>query len=165
MAQRQRRVRGAQRGRALLGETGGLQALGVAVVVAEDEWSLAGGSRGTSTIRRRPRQASRWPTIAEADDGVAGADALAPSCEQVPVHLLNAAERAVPDEQDRAVGQVQVGPDSGPRRRRRDDRDRRSPHRAGQLRFSAGDDAGLGRVIEQEVGFPGVAECLGVRWV
>ena len=46
MAQRQRRVRGAQRGRALLGETGGLQALGVAVVVAEDEWSLAGAVAG-----------------------------------------------------------------------------------------------------------------------
>ncbi len=77
-----------------------------------------------------PRMSSRWPgavayvddqapmapsvrvaDITQADDGVAGADALAPSRQQVPVHLLDAPERAAPDEQDRAVGQVQVGPD------------------------------------------------------
>ena len=53
----------------------------------------------------------RVADITQADDGVAGADALAPSRQQVPVHLLDAPERAAPDEQDRAVGQVQVGPD------------------------------------------------------
>ena len=77
-----------------------------------------------------PRMSSRWPgavayvddqaliapsvrvaDITQADDGVAGADALAPSRQQVPVHLLDAPERAASDEQDRAVGQVQVGPD------------------------------------------------------
>ena len=82
--------------------------------------------------------------VTQADDGVAGADALAPSRHQVPVHLLDAPEQAVPDEQDRAVGQVQVGPDPGPLGRSLDDRDRRSLHRSGQLPRCVGNQ-GLAR--------------------
>ena len=164
MAQRQWRVRGAQRGHVLLGETGVVQALGVAVVVAEDEQPLAGAVTyvdGQAPITPGVRVAD----VAQADDGVAGADALAPSRQQVPVHLLDAPERAVPDEQDRAVGQVQVGPDPGALGRCLDDRDRRSLHRSGQLRLGAGAGAGAGRgrVLQHEVGFPEVAEGLGVQ--
>ena len=103
----------------------------------------------------------RVADVTQADDGVAGADALAPSRQQVPVHLLDAPERAVPDEQDRAVGQVQVEPDPGPLGRRLDDRDCRSLHRSGQLRLGAG--AGTGGGVEIEVGFPEVPEGLGVQ--
>ena len=65
----------------------------------------------------------RMGDVAEADDGVAGADAPAPVLQQVAVHLVDVPERAVPGEQHRAVPQVQVGPD--PRRLRHgfDDRD------------------------------------------
>ena len=136
----------------------------VEVMVAEDEHALAGA------IAYVDAQASIAPggrvaDVAQADDGVAGADAVAPSRQQVPVHLLDAPERAVPDEQDRAVGQVQVGPDSGPLGRRLDDRDRGSPHRSGQLRLGASTGVGRGRVIEHEVGFPEGAERFCVRWV
>ena len=36
----------------------------------------------------------RMGDVAEADDGVVGADAASPAPEQVPVHLLDAPERA-----------------------------------------------------------------------
>ena len=65
----------------------------------------------------------RMGDIAQADDGVAGADTASPVPEQVPVHLLDAPERPTPAQQYRGVRQMQVRPKPGPFRCAGDDRD------------------------------------------
>ena len=72
--------------------------------------------------------------VAEADDGVVGADPASPVSEQVPVHLLDAPERPTPAQQHRGVRQMQVRPDPGPLRR------------AGHYR-----DVGVGRQVHQQL--------------
>ena len=65
----------------------------------------------------------RMGDIAQADDGVAGADTASPVPEQVPDHLLDAPERPTPAQQYRGVRQMQVRPKPGPFRCAGDDRD------------------------------------------
>ena len=64
----------------------------------------------------------RMGDVAQADDGVAGADTASPVPEQVPVHLLDAPERPTPAQQHRGVRQMQVRPKPGPFRSAGDDR-------------------------------------------
>ena len=162
MAQRERRVRRTQRGHVPLGESSGVQGLGVEIVVAEDEQAL---TRAAAYVDHQAPIAPgvRVGDIAQADDGVVGPYAAAPFAQQVVVHLLDVGERPVPAEQDGSVVQVQVRPDPGPLGRRLDDRDRRSLHRSGQLRLGAGVGTGAGGGLKLEIRFPEVPEGLGVQ--
>ena len=163
MAQRERRVRRAQRGYVLLGESGVVQGLGVEVMVAEDEQALAGAA---AYVEHQAPIAPgvRVGDVAQADDGVAGPYAAAPFAQQVVVHLLDVGERPVPvlNRTDRS-SKCRSGPDPGPLGRRLDDRDRRSLHRSGQLRLGAGTGTGVGGGLKLEIGFPEVPEGLGLQ--
>ena len=100
--QHQRRIGGAQRGPAGLVETSSTQCRNVAVVIAEDQESLA---RAFGQVEHEAVVAPgiRMGDVAEADDGVAGVDAASPVPEQVSVHLLDTRERPTAAEQHRGV--------------------------------------------------------------
>ena len=110
VAQGQRRVRGAQRQRALRRESRLAQRDAVQVVVAEHEDPLA---RAISDVEHQAPVAPgiRMGDVAQADDGVVGSYAAPPFAKQMAVHLVDVAERAVEGLQRAGVAEVQVAPD------------------------------------------------------
>ena len=96
-------------------ETGGRQLrAGEEVMVPEDELPRPGAAGDV-----QPKPAVVAPGIgvgdvAQTDDGLAEAYAPAPLGQQRAVHVPDAPERPVPGLDDRAVAEVEVGPDPRP---------------------------------------------------
>ena len=86
-------------------EANSTQRRDVAVVVAQDQKPLA-QAFGQVAQQAIVAPGIRMGDVAEADDGVLGADAASPIPEQVPVHLLDAPERPTPTQRYRGVRQM-----------------------------------------------------------
>ena len=151
VAQGQRWVGGAQRERALRRKPRFAQRGAVQVVVPEHEDPLA---RAVSDVEHQAPVAPgiRMGDVAQADDGVVGSYAAPPFANQMAVHLVDVAERAVEGLQRAGVADVQVAPD--PRRLRDGGDDRYRPLvAAGQLEVDLPEVA---QVLD--VGHPKLAE-------
>ena len=91
------------------------QIIAVQVVVPEHEDPLA---RAVSDVEDQAPVAPRvrMGDVAQTDNGVVGSDAAPPFAEQMAVHLVDIAERALECVQGAPVAEVEVAPDPTPSR-------------------------------------------------